>query len=395
MENLNQETLGCVFQIMHSRFFWAIFALGLVAALSTAILHGRTEQGDDQIVAALAGQYDLENEGRIFLLNEAKSNQFFLLGELHGDKEIPALLRTLWPEMWRQGYRHIGAEVSPWAAHQLEFAPAGKDPEIRGLWTKPEAIHVHAPAGPDVSVLWGCDLEEEQPQLLIRRLADRNPGDANLSRMVELTNKGYDRKMAPALLDLIKKSKGDRDEVLNDVSLRENLIATLDIESNRLSPDTKMIAQAERELLMKQQFLEHFGRHSTPGDSTKVMLRFGRNHLHRGYDARGISTLGNFLAEFAVTQGSTSFNVGAFGAGGKASLLGDTWDADERQDELAFALLAEKAKYAATLFDLRPLRALLRRSPQEKRSPLQTNLIFWADSYDALICYKTVTPLTP
>jgi hypothetical protein len=103
--------------------------------------------------------------------------------------------------------------------------------------------------------------------------------------------------------------------------------------------------------------------------------------------------LGNFTVGFAISKGRKAFNVGAFGAGGKETLLGNTWNADERQDELAFALLAETAKYSATLFDLRPIRALLHRVPQEKRSPLQSNLIYWADSYDALICYKVVTPL--
>jgi hypothetical protein len=42
--------------------------------------------------------------------------------------------------------------------------------------------------------------------------------------------------MAPDLLDLVKQSKGDADEVVNDVSLRENLVATLEIEKNRLGP---------------------------------------------------------------------------------------------------------------------------------------------------------------
>jgi hypothetical protein len=61
----------------------------------------------------------------------------------------------------------------------------------------------------------------------------------------------------------------------------------------------------------------------------------------------------------------------------------------------AFALLAEKAKYPATLFALRPLRALLHDIPSQKRSETQRNLAYWADSYDALICYKTVTLLEP
>jgi hypothetical protein len=356
-------------------------------------------QPGEDIVATQ--QYDLAGKGRDFLLNEAHNNDFFLLGELHGDNEIPDLLRVLWPSMWKEGYRHIAAEVSRWAAYQLEIVPWGKGPVVQGLWTKQEARDVPALASPNSEVLWGCDTEEAQPYFLIRQLALRNPDDIHLKRMIALTADGYSRKMAPDLLNLAKASKATNDEVLNDVSLRQNLLATLQIERDRGDPNTKMAAQNERELLMKEQFLIHFNHSSTPGARSKVLLRFGRNHLHRGYDARGISTLGNFIAEFAIVQGQKVFNVGAFGAGGKASLLGKNFDPDERRDELAFALLAERAKYQATLYDLRPLRSLLHRIPSEKRSALQSNLIYWADaydaliSYDALICYKTVTPLAP
>lgn len=137
--------------------------LGLtLAATASATPPRAADQTDEQIVAVLAShQFNLNNEGlkndgRAFLLHEAASNDFFLLGELHGDNEIPALLRALWPEMWKLGYRHVAAEVSPWAAHQLEFAPTGKGPDIRGLWTKQEAADVHAPAGPGTDVLWGA-----------------------------------------------------------------------------------------------------------------------------------------------------------------------------------------------------------------------------------------------
>jgi hypothetical protein len=370
-----------------------VFALSLVAFGLNPAPHRATDQPDSQILSVLTNnQYDIEAEGRKFLLTEANKNDFFLLGELHGDREIPALLESLWPEMWKLGYRHIAAELSPWAARELEFAPAGKGPEVQGLWTKREATDVHAFADSTTSVIWGCDMEEEQPELIIRELARLNPIDPNLSRMAELTKDGYDRRMAPRLLELAEGSKGDKDERPNDVSLRENLLATLEIERDRLNPETKMAAQERRERLMKTQFLEHLAHSSGSGTTSKVLLRFGRNHLHRSYDARGISTLGNFIAEFAISQGKKTFNVGAFGAGGKASLLGETWNADERQDELAFALLAERAKYSATLFDLRPIRALLHRIPREERSVLVTNLIYWADSYDALICYKQVTP---
>jgi hypothetical protein len=338
-----------------------------------------------------SNQYDLEVAGRAFLLDEARSNDYFLLGELHGENEIPALMDSLWPEMWKAGYRHIGAEISPWAAYQLEFIPAGQSHEITGLWTRRQAMDAHAVASPGISVLWGCDMEEMQAESLIRELAALNSSNPILQEMVQLTRKGYSRTLAPTLIELATNAGPIKDKKIGGISLRQNLLATLEIEKNRASPDTKMIAQNQRELLMKQQFLAHLQQESLPG--SKILLRFGRNHLHRGFDARGISTLGNFVAEFATAHGQQAFNVGAFAAGGKETLMGESWDADERQDEPTFALLAENAKYPAALFDLRSLRPLLHGIPQEKRTVLEVNLIYWADSYDALICYKAVTPL--
>jgi hypothetical protein len=108
-----------------------ILGLSLVALGSNTTLRGGTDQADDQILATLANhQYDMGNEGRNFLSSEARSHDFVLLGELHGDNEIPTLLKVLWPDMWTQGYRFIAAEVSPWVAHQLEFVPTGRGPKI-------------------------------------------------------------------------------------------------------------------------------------------------------------------------------------------------------------------------------------------------------------------------
>ena len=373
--------------------FLGLILLGGCSAVS---LFGQNAQASDAVLTMLVShEYDLNGDGSSFLLREAGSSDFFLLGELHGENEIPALLRALWPPLWKSGYRHIAAEISPWAAHQLETAAPGRGPEVIGLWTKRQAKEAHSVGEPGSEVLWGCDMEEIQPQFLIRELAGLNPADPNLERMVQITKDGYDRKMAPDLLALATGGKGKGDELVNGISLRQNLLATLEIDRNRLSGSTKMIAQNGRELLMKEQLLAHLNHLSGAETSSKTLLRFGRNHLHRGLDARGISTLGNFVVEFAFEHGRKAFNVGAFAAGGKETLLGETFDADERSDELAFALLAENAHYAATVYDLRPLRPSLHAIQREKRSPLETNLIYWADSYDALICYKSVTPLSP
>lgn len=96
----------------------------------------------------------------------------------------------------------------------------------------------------------------------------------------------------------------------------------------------------------------------------------GSNHLHRGYDERGISTLGNFVAEWAFGQMESAVNVGSVAAGGTEHLAGKTFSADERGDELTFALLANLSSNVPTLFDLRPMRPILHSIPADKRTPL-------------------------
>jgi hypothetical protein len=125
------------------------------------------------------------------------------------------------------------------------------------------------------------------------------------------------------------------------------------------------------------------------------LVRFGQSHLFRGYDnARGISNLGNFIAEFAVAEHRSTFHVAAFGAGGQMNVNGRRIDADQRKDEPGLGVLASHARFEATVFDMRPLRPLLHRIDPVKRTAAQRNLTEWADGYDALICYRNVTPLT-
>ncbi|MGH9421022.1 MAG: hypothetical protein ACRD3J_13685 [Thermoanaerobaculia bacterium] len=85
-------------------------------------------------------QYDMSKEGRAFLVQEAANSSLFMLGELHGENEIPSLIRVIWPSMWEAGYRHVAAEISPWSADRLEFG--NSNTSSVGLWTQPEATFV-------------------------------------------------------------------------------------------------------------------------------------------------------------------------------------------------------------------------------------------------------------
>jgi hypothetical protein len=328
--------------------------------------------------------------GEAVLLEEASEHQYFLLGELHGENEVPDLLSDLWPALWRTGYRHVAAEVSPWAATHLERSEAEDATPVPGLWTRRQAANVLRFSAPGQSVLWGCDIEEEQPDRLINQMAQLNITDTHFRSMQEIVSNGYSPKYAPELLRLAESEHPAHDLLVGGESLWKNTLNTLQVEALRSDPQTRYSASAERERVMKDLFLTHLKLEP----QGKVLLRFGRNHLHRGLDARGISTLGNFVSEWATAQGQSVVNVGVFAAGGKEHLAGQTFSADEREDEPAFALLAGLAGREATLFDLRDLRPILHTIPSEKRTPLETNLTYWSDSYDFLLCYPNVTPLT-
>jgi len=345
-----------------------------------------------QVVDAVAGplrehQYDLATKGRTFLEEEAAKASFFMIGELHGDNEIPALIRAIWPAMWKAGYRHIAAELSPWAANRLEFDPNA--PQRSFSWTRSDVSFIAAHRQGANAVLWGCDMEEARPHVLLQELAAANPTNQELQSAAELTKDGYRRATAPKLLEHVRKAGEIKDLLAGGVSLWSSIIRTLEIEVDRLSPDTRLSASQRRETLSKELFHDYWQKSGYP----KVMLRFGRNHLHRGYDRRGVSTLGNFVAELALLRGVKAFNVAAVSGGGKIAWGGRLMDFDERTGDPALAFLGSIARHAATVFDLRPVRQALHRIPEGKRSPDESSLVYWADSYDAILFYREVTPI--
>jgi hypothetical protein len=330
--------------------------------------------------------YDLSHAGQTFLLNEAQRVDFFMLGELHGDRQIPQLLTSLWPQFYRNGYKHIAAEVSDWAAAKLEFPTRYDSLKVEGLWTNREAQFIHSMAGKtNTKIVWGCDMEEISLGEMMMDFFQKNGAQKKVGEIQNVTAGQYNRKLAPNVLTLL----GTRAyEEFRNNERYQSIIMSLRIDSARAFEQSRRKAQVLREEFMKRSFMNNYNADPT----AKVLLRFGRNHLHYGLDGRGISTLGNFVSEFSVLKNLKCFNVAAFGAGGECKLMGNTFSADERSDDPAFQFLSERATYDATIFDLRPLRIYLHTIALEERSVIQQRLLYWADSYDAIICFKSVTP---
>jgi hypothetical protein len=107
----------------------------------------------------------------------------------------------------------------------------------------------------------------------------------------------------------------------------------------------------EREENMKDLFMREYRRALAAGETQpRVVLKFGHVHMYRGRSLAYVPTLGNFVGEFAKSNGAKSFHLAmylnnppdGFGGGPKGSWLN------------VLAAVAPEGKW--TVVDLRPLR---------------------------------------
>ena len=210
-------------------------------------------------------QYDLAAEGKALLEREARAASFFLIGGLHGDKETPALVDSLWPTI---GYRYLAAEMSPWAASRM------KVPHLRG-----------------------SDVDEG---VLSRSLSRRRRHAESDDRV--RAESPASRHRSPRGLDARQLHRRTRD------SRRRRVLS----------------------------------RRPLRGRRQDQLLRHPRNRS---------------------TKGRSSVRV-----------------------------FASAARYPATVFDVRPIRRALHQIATDKLSATDAGLLYWADSYDAIVCYREVTP---
>jgi hypothetical protein len=76
-------------------------------------------------------------------------------------------------------------------------------------------------------------------------------------------------------------------------------------------------ANRERALLLKHNLIEDYQQLSkASGRPSRVILKFGGNHLYKGFDETNLNDLGNFVTEFADSLGSISLHIEILGIRG-------------------------------------------------------------------------------
>jgi hypothetical protein len=154
-------------------------------------------------------------------------------------------------------------------------------------------------------------------------------------------------------------------------------------------------ANRERALLLKQNFIANYQQLAKTSERPRVLLKFGNNHLYKGFDESNLSNLGNFVTEFADGLGSSSLHIEVLGIRGE-----DEEEVGLGRPDKAIArdlnagppgsLVAETSPGTWTVFDLRPLRVQFDTFGHVDRE--LERLIF---GYDVLVVIPAVTAATP
>ena len=360
----------------------------------------------------------LGGAGMELLRREAALSQFMFLGEEHGIAEIPQFASALWRELTPFNFRHVALEQGAWVTSQADAYVRFGDQAAMQTYRasvvpllqyssnesfaffdalQPAARRAKSP------VVWGLDQEMRAVPLLRRLLALAPNAEARRAIQTVLdkavpadkpgrsTLTGYGDDIA-----MMRRAFGSRlvpeaKQIFDAMEISNRIYENNDRASREA---TGYESNREREEMMKSIFLNNYRAAQRAGEpKPRVLLQFGAFHGMRGYSPTKVSSLGNFIAEFARGEGSQMFNIAVTcGKGGKRSGVGD--DAGKElscgADEAAWAQpLLKAAKWKWTLFDLRPLRAVIYAGKVKAPEPLDS-IIF---QYDALLIMAATTPM--
>ena len=348
----------------------------------------------------------IDGPGADLLIEEAAASSLLLLGEMHGNRETPALTEALLRALQSHGYGVLAVEVGPFSAQLLEeLAFAGVDEFASFLaayprhfpffdWEEEVRMAVHAVA--DGVRLVGLDQEFiASARYHLDALVERAPDEDAVTVATELADRAWelyesaleDRAQGETFLSAESPetfarlraafAAADDDTLARIDALAESAqIYQLWSSGANYESNHRRIEWMKRELRM-----------ALAGTDQKLVLKFGNVHLGRGYSPLNQLDLGNLAAEAGPQRGADSLHV-------LVSALG------RREENGGFREYSTQAPYlelfprmdTANVFDLRALRPLVHESRFAVVEPTFTELIW---RYDLLVMFPQIHPATP
>jgi len=347
-----------------------------------------------------------------WLVEQARTARFTLIGEEHGVQETAQLAAALFTALRPAGYTRFAIELSPPIAQDAEAA--ARKNGVQGIvdFLKTPGIYTFAnmqseaqfiadvvAAGPNNErVLYGLDREVFSDRYLISKLEPKVPAGARAAfttlkqastdawaRNAQTGNPddmfilAADSGLASALRAAWPNPDAESDAVLRTL---EGSMAIETVERNG-----GMYPYNVRRAAWMRSNLAALLR----GNQTKIMMKFGYNHMIRGPNYFNTFDLGSMVDEVAALTGERAFHILVLP--GPGSRRGTPWgssvasdSADEMQagDRRLTRVLPNPNATGHEVFDLRPLRRFAMRG-LESWNP---DLIKTINGYDAVVIWK-------
>lgn len=285
----------------------------------------------------------LSGAGYDWIEDKAKNSSFLLFGETHRVREIPLVVSAVYRQLFNQGYQYLALEMEPWMAQKLSSdSLLGRKSKVKGQVLKnPSAIafsyneelKMIAETGKQFSgkgtgqAIWGLD-NAFGGEHLVRRLKSLAPNETAATYAKQVLKKARKSKDGheyiseadqsedfQKLRELYSPIKGSEEEQILDLLEISNRVfynfrLAYSIKKDRM---TAYANRKEREEWMKDQFLKQYRSAKEAGVSDpKVIFKFGGAHVEPGIAPNLVTTLGNFVREFAITQGTQATSIAIY-----------------------------------------------------------------------------------
>jgi hypothetical protein len=322
----------------------------------------------------------LSGAGAEFLMARARESRFFLIGEEHGVATIADTVRMLFADLNPIGYRHFAIEVDPYMTAKMEAL-------LRSGGTKALTTFLHSDDRKFSVPFYSWSAEAALTEAVVRANAQSTPALWGLDQvfigassvLLNDVATGASTAEARALAaTLAGQAKGNL-EFLGKVDLaelqklRELLVDAADRNLAQLMDDIILSARIyqpfvtgeglsvyaanlERESLMKRTFLARYREaEKREGTPPHVLFKFGAFHMMRGLSGTHVPSLGNFVADFAQSEGASTFHLLVLcGPGTRAGdFMGNEAACDFDLAKDLPDLVAQVDAKSPTMFDLR------------------------------------------
>ena len=270
-----------------------------------------------------------------WLVREARSARFTLVGEEHGVAETAELSAALFQALRGSGYSRIAIELSPPIAEDIEAAARRNGLKgIEDVLKTPGAFtfynlreeakflaDVIKTAPGNERVLWGLEREIFSDRYLISRLEARVPPRAReaFNRLKQASANAWARNAQtrnpddmfllaedPALVSALRAVWPDPDH--QSESIMRTLEESLAIETAERTAGMWPYMQ-RRTKWNRDNFAAMLKEEPARKTQPKVMMKFGSNHMIRGANYVNVFDLGAMADEVAALTGERAFHI--------------------------------------------------------------------------------------